>query len=424
MRAHQRLLFFAGQLGIMCTVRFFFQWIIDFTHAPPPGASAPPLFPVALVGLVLLGFRIFDAATDPVAGTFADRWVAAGRQRRSLLWFSFLLPGIGLAMIFAPYHGMSVGWRWTLLVAGMFVYFIGYTAFAIPYWSLVEDYATGDRKTRSSLSSLLGLGTLVATVIAFVVTPYIVDRFGFFAAALAIAVGAVILMPAAYFAAPAASRAERAPRRPRPSAALLKSALTDRRFLSVLCVFAGSQMAFTMLSAAAPFVAVDLLRGSRGDVALILGPLLLVAIPCFAGASRLSLRIGWERAVVGAGCGLCVIYFLTYLLGIVSIGSLLGTAILLYALAGPLVAVMLGLEGEAIATCARNRGGEAVSVYFGTYNFTTKALNGLSIAITGAMVALSDGSCGATAIRLTGPLSGGFLALGILLYFVLRPRRR
>ena len=423
MTLSKSLLFLAGQFGLMGTVRFFFQWVIDFAHAAPPGTDGPPLFPVALVGLALLGFRVFDAVTDPIAGLAADRWVARGGQRRTLLWFTFALPAVGLAMVFAPTHAMTPAMRWSLLMAGMLVYFIGYTFFAIPFWSLVEDYAQQDRAIRARLSNLLGIGTLLATVTAFAVTPLLIDRFGFAAAGFTMAGLALLLMPCGYFAAPARTA-------PRPQCsvlanrALLKTVFSDRRYLAVLCVFAGSQMAFAIISAAAPFIAIDLLQGTRADVVRILGPLLLVAIPSFAFTPALSRRLGWERAIVGASLGLGVIYLGTAMLGYVAIGSLVGTAMLLFAAGGPMVAVLLGLEGEAIASCARERDSRAVSVYFGVYNFTTKTLNGVAIALTGVLVSLSDNGWGETAIRLTGPTAGAFLLLGVGLYLVLRPRRQ
>jgi len=422
MTLRQRLLFFAGQLGLMGTVRFFFQWIIDFAHSAPPGTDGPPLFPVAIVGGVLLAFRVFDAVTDPIAGLAADRWVAAGHQRRALLWFTFALPAIGLVMVFAPTHALSPAARWALLTSGMFVYFVGYTFFAIPFWSLVEDYAQRDAAVRAALSNQLGIGTLLATVIAFAVTPLVVERFGFGAAALAMAGLSLLLMPGGYFAAPRGATVLRPPTPALPNKALLATVFSDRRYLAVLCVFAGSQMAFAIISAAAPFIAVDLLQGSRADVARILGPLLLVAIPSFAFTPALSRRFGWERSIVGAALSLGVVYLLTAMLGVVRIGSLVGAAMVLFASGGPMVAVLLGLEGEAIAACAQARDGRAVSVYFGVYNFATKTLNGVAIAFTGGLVSLSGSGWGGTAVRLAGPAAGCCLLAGVGLYLCLRPR--
>src|SRR5690606_2743017 len=136
-------------------------------------------FAAAAVGAVFLGFRIFDSVTDPLAGMLADGWVARGRQRRSLLWLSFAIPPVGLALVFAPTTAMPPELRWILLTAGMFLFFVGYTLYAIPYWSLVEDYSQGNVETRTALSNCLGIGVLVATGVGFVLSPKLVEILGF-----------------------------------------------------------------------------------------------------------------------------------------------------------------------------------------------------------------------------------------------------
>ena len=422
MNLRKSLLFLAGQFGLMGTVRFFFQWIVDFVHAPPAESEGPPLFPVALVGMVLLAFKVLDAVSDPVAGLAADRWVASGRKRHTLLYFTFMLPPIGLTLVFSPTHAMTPGLRWALLIFGMITFFFGYTAFAIPFWSLVEDYSQRDPKARSRLSTLLGLGTLIATTVAFVITPILVDAYGFAVAGMTMAALSLCLMPCAFRAAPDDMAGPEKRQRIPGSRDLIKTVLKDRRYMAVLCVFAGSQMAFSILGAAAPFIAVNLLKGARSDVALILGPLIGAAIPCLAWTPKLSRRFGWERCIVVASVALGFVYFTTAVLGLFAIGSFIGTAVVLFAFSGPLSAVLLGLEGEAIASCAEKNGGQAVSLYFGAYNFATKSLNGVAIAYTAGLVALSDKGWGDTAIRLAGPSGGFCLLAGVVLYILFKPK--
>ena len=132
MNARKVILYGAGQLGIMLLARFFFQWLIKYADLGAESESGA-LFVGATVGLVFLGFRIFDGVTDPLAGALGDWWVAKGRQRRKLLWSSFWLPPIGLILVFAPHHDMSQLLRWSILCSGMFIFFVGYTLYAIPY---------------------------------------------------------------------------------------------------------------------------------------------------------------------------------------------------------------------------------------------------------------------------------------------------
>jgi len=442
MGARKLIFFTLGQVGMMMLARFFFQWILDFAAAPG-GGSNEALFPAATVGAVLLGFRIFDGVTDPVAGLLGDRWVRNGRPRQQLLWTAFLIPSVGLALTFAPTHAMPELTRWLFLLAGMFVFFVGYTFYAIPYWSLVDDYAGNDPEARTRLSNLLGAGLLIATGLGFVGSPILVELLGYRDAGLVFAVTAIPLMTLPYFAAPddtdassdaddadadagaggdAGAGADAPPPPPSPSTPTglepLKLALTDARFLAVIVLFGGSQMSLTIMTAAAPFIAVDLLGGSSGDVALLLGPLLATALPLMLFTPALSRRWGWRRAVVAATAALAVIYGGTGVLGGTLLVSPLVTAALLFACGGPMIAVLLGLEGEAITECARQRSPGVVSMYFGVYNFVVKALNGLAIFVAGYLAQQARGAWGVEAFRAMSATAGAALLVGFAAYLL------
>lgn len=433
MSARKLVFFTMGQVGMMMLARFFFQWIIDFAASSPPEGDAA-LFPAATVGAALLGFRIFDGVTDPAAGLLGDRWVRRGRPRQQLLWTAFFIPSIGMALTFAPSHDMAETLRWTLLLAGMFVFFVGYTFYAIPYWSLVDDYARDDPNARTRLSNLLGAGLLIATGIGFVGSPILVEQFGYRDASILFAVCAIPLMTLPYFAAPAGQsgttdRASSSTVAARPDEstqglASIKLALTDVRFLAVAILFAGSQMSLTVMTAAAPFIAVDLLGGRSQDVALLLGPLLAAALPLMIFTPALARRFGWRRAVVTATVLLAGVYACTGALGGSLIGSPMMTAGVLFALGGPMIAVLLGLEGEAITECARARAPGVVSIYFGVYNFIVKALNGVAIAVAGVLAERARGDWGGAAVRAMSGTAGAMLVLGLVVYLLLQFRTR
>ena len=91
-----------------------------------------------------------------------------------------------------------------------------------------------------------------------------------------------------------------------------------------------------------------------------------------------------------------------------------------------MVAVLLGLEGEAITACADDQGGDSVGIYFGVYNFVVKGFNGVAIAMTSifASWARADGADGAWAVRLMGMSAGALLLIGLIAYACLKPRVR
>ena len=435
MKIKNAVLFVCGQVGIMMLARYFFQWILAFCSQKPLATSELTLLSVSAVGAVLLGFRIFDGVTDPIAGSLADRWVSSGRERRTLLWYTALVPAIGLVMCFTPHAEMAMTWRWLVLSAGMFVFFIGYTIYAIPYWSLVGDYTQGHEEDRNLLSTLLGVGILIATAIGFILTPLMIDAYGYQSSALYLAVISIPLMIAPYFAVPdhlKTSPIQSDTESSSPTDASMKSqwkifvrALTHPRFRATLCLFAGSQMSFTVMTAAAPFIAVDLLGGTKSDVSLLLGPLLGLALPASIFLPWFTRKVGWEKGIMWSCLGLGLVYIGVGGVGVSIIGSPLTTACIIFALGGPMVAALLGLEGSAVTACADDEDDEAVGIYFGVYNLVVKAFNGVAIAITGvfAEMAYQGSTPNVWAIRMMAMSAGGMLLLGLLAYVILRPRQ-
>jgi len=418
MPAWKYLSYGAGQLGVMIVVRYFFQWLIFFCEGRDTGKGA--LFSASIVGLLFFAFRVFDAVADPLAGAFGDSWVKRGRQRRTLIWFSFAVPAIGLTLIFAPTYDMGAALRWVLLSAGMFVFFVGYTLYAIPYWALVEDYAEGQERVRTRLSNMLGAGVLLATGVVFVLSGIVIDKIGFLPGAIIFGIAGTLLMMLPYFAAPPSGGRADPSGSSAPLREVLTSSLKDRRFFALIVLYVGSQMSFTMMTSAAPFIATDLLGGTKADVAKLLGPFLVGSLLSFAFVPRLARALGWERATLVATLALGVAYAGAGLLGQGIIGGPMTTAMLVFAAAGPGAAVVLGLEGEAIARCAQEGQHKSTAVYFGVFNFVVKAMNGVALSLTGVMADM--GTRGA--IRAM-PITAGLLcAVGVLAYFVIRRTAR
>lgn len=406
------LLFMCGQLGIMCLARFLFQWLLKFSSEESAGE---PLFAAGIVGVVFFCFRIFDGITDPLAGALGDWWVKKGRKRQGLLWASFFLPALGLALTFLPTVAMPLLLRWIVLLCGLSVFFVGYTLYGIPYWSLVEDYSDGNKDTRRTLSNMLGLGLVLATIVGFVISPQLVAAWGYKQAAFGFSVITAALLVAPIFAAPPGLIC-RVPAKTSEGSLFSDffRSLNNRRFVALLCILGGSQMSFTILTAAAPFVATGLLGGNEADVSYLLGPLIGTALPMFIWAPRLSSKFGWERVLQFSAILLGVFYIFCSFVGVAIIGSSMTTAMLLFATAGPMISLLLALEGEAIADCAKSVGA-GVSMYFGVQNLLIKALNGVAFMLTGALITLSRGSWGSTAIRAMIVLAGSLLFIGVIL---------
>jgi GPH family glycoside/pentoside/hexuronide:cation symporter len=425
MNSRRLFLYLLGQLGIMSLARFLFQWLMKYSDTPAVDGT---LFAAAYVGGVILAFRIFDGVTDPMAGALSDWWVRKGRTRQSLLWFAVLLPPIGLVLCFSSAVWMPEVTRWTLLITGLFVFFVGYTIYAIPYWSLVEDYGKYAAPDRRALSNMLGLGLIIATIIGFVISPLMIDGLGYRNSAVIYAVAALVCMIAPIYAAPAKARHAPAASADRvPVGEVFRSfllAFRNRRFVALLALLAGSQMSFTVVTASAAFIAVHLIGGTEQHVSYLLGPLIVTAVPMFLFAPGLSARLGWEKALLWASVLLGVVYLVCSAAGVTIVHSPLVTAILLFSTAGPMVAVLLALEGEAITSCANENGTGAVSMYFGVYNLVIKCLNGVALLVTGILIDLSKGPWGAGAIRFMVIAAALMLFAGVAAALLLNMRSK
>lgn len=423
-------LYFCGQLGLMTLIRFFLTWIVRFCDSPEKGVETTALVAGGTLATVLLGFRIFDGVTDPIAGNISDAWVRRGRERRTLLWIWFLVPPVGLLLCFLPDLAMSVALRWALLGGGMFLLFVGYTFYAIPYWSLIDDYGKTEQERRL-MSNLLGVGMLGATALGTVASGLAIHRLGYYNAVLAFAIPAALLMLLPIFAQP--PEAEVKPPEEDTGPGLFESvaiALKHRRFLATLFLFAGSQMSFTVLTAGSVFIVQYLLlsEAPEKDNSVVMAAFLATSFLSFAIVPAISRRLGWERACMLASLVLALVYGFTALLGQGLIGSPLTTMCVLFACGGPMASVLLGLEGEAVTDCARQRGEAMTAIYFGVYNLVVKCFNALALFLTSLLTVLiapelKDGyGWGASGARLIGPVAGSLLVLGVVAYFLVRPR--
>ena len=425
MNAVRYFLYFCGQLGMMGLARFFFVWILKYPGEPTGAVDADgvpiTLFVASTVAWVFLGFRIFDGVTDPVAGVLSDWWVRIGKERRSLLLFACGIPPIGLAMVFWADASTAPVMRWVLLAGGMLVFFVGYTFYAIPYWSLMDDFSGGDAKQRRIMSNLLGAGMMGATLAGFVISGDLIANYGYRTAALWFSGPALLLMIMPYFAQPKGGVKSKPTSDEAPGLAAFKAAFSHRRFVRVLVIFSGSQMSFSVMSAAGPYIVEKLLGGDEADLKFVMGPFLLSALVCFGIVPYCSRKLGWERAVAYASLALGVVYVGTAFLGQGIVGSPTMTAGVLFGLGGPMAAVLLGLEGEAVTACAREAGGDLTAIYFGVFNLVVKAMNGVAVVLTGL---LTDQALRGEiwAVRAMGLMAGCMLAVGVALYYLLKPK--
>ncbi len=414
------ILFLLGQVGMMSLARFFFQWIINYAEKGS-GNELEPLFALALLSPILLFYRVLGAGIDPWVGSVTDAYFAKGVPRKKFILAFVAVAPIGLILCFFPDASFSETLRWAFLLPGMAIFFLGYAFYAIPYWSLIEDYAQGDMHTRAKLSNLLGLGMLLATAVGFVISPLLVDSLGYSTAAIIFAIFAMLAMLGPYFSEP---RNYQMPANGSVEVAhfdldRILLPLKQTYFTRNLILLVGIQMALTILTSASPYVAVDLLHGHKSDVSKILAPFLISAMCSCAIMPGLARKVGSEKSIRYASYVLCFILILTSQIGGVLPGTILFSA-LLFGLVGPCIAASLSLEGDVLVSCAEHFRPGWVATYFAVFNFVVQALNGLALCLTGLITSIPAVYLDKeSAVRLMILLAAACVTLGLIGHLIL-----
>lgn len=106
-----------------------------YVHVPKLYAEQAGL-PLALIGTILLGARLFDAICDPLIGRCCDRY---RRRKLALLLALPLLVGGG-AMLFAPVSGAGPAW----LLCGLLLAYAGYSIAMINHSAWGAEFPADD----------------------------------------------------------------------------------------------------------------------------------------------------------------------------------------------------------------------------------------------------------------------------------------
>jgi Na+/melibiose symporter-like transporter len=91
--------------------------------------------PAAMGGLVAVG-RLWDGASDPIAGYLSDRTRSRLGRRRSWLAFSVLPFALSVLMLWSPPTDMPGAWSTVWVGGGLLLFYTTYTALAVPYGAL------------------------------------------------------------------------------------------------------------------------------------------------------------------------------------------------------------------------------------------------------------------------------------------------
>jgi glycoside/pentoside/hexuronide:cation symporter, GPH family len=317
--------------------------------------------PLATLGAVLLGARLFDAFIDPLIGRLSDRLFA--RSARSVLALgaaAAVVLGLGFALLFFPFVQQPselVAWA----AATLMVTYAAYSTLSVSHqsWGAMMG---GDESQRGRIVAWReGLG--LAGVVLASVTPV----------ALGLPATALLLCVALAAGWLAWSRAVRpAARRAATSEPQEGIWLPFRsmRFRSLLTVFMLNGIASAVPATLVLFFIQDRLQAPQASEPLFLGAYFLsaaVSIPLWmAVVKRFGLARTW---LIGMGLAIAVFSWASQL-GAGQTGAFLAVC----ALSGIALGTDLALPGAMLAGVIQASGhsGRSEGAYFGWWNFATK----------------------------------------------------
>lgn len=318
---------------------------------------------LALVGVLLLATRLFDAISDPLLGAWSDRV----RDRRVFVVAAVPLLALGMLGLFHPPADRALHAAW--LAALLVVTYLGFSAASISYQAWGAQLSD-DVHERTRISAAREIFTLTGVVFAAAAPQFLggenatgLARFSVVFALLMIVCAAVTLA-----AAPRPAVRQRAPE---PLVAAIGHAFANRGFRWLLGVFMLSGIAAAIPSTLVLFFIADVIGAAdRAGLFLVIYFLAGAAgIPLWVYAAR---RIGKRNAWL-VGMALSVAAFVwAWRLGT---GDVVPYAIIC-ALSGLALGADLALPPSILADVIEQgaRGGRRnEGSYFGVWNLVTKA---------------------------------------------------
>ena len=320
--------------------------------------------PLALLGAILLGARLFDALIDPLLGRLSDRLFA--RAPASVLRLGALAAialALGFTLLFFPLRAVQTSpvalaaWAGASLV----LTYAAYSALSVSHQSWGAMLGGNEAQRSRIVAWREGLG-LVGVVLASI-TPVALGL----PATTALFFVALLAGWLAWRRAPepVARRSGHA-----PAAGVLWLPWRSRAFRRLLAVFMLNGIASAVPATLVLFFIQDRLQAPQSMEPLFLGSYFLAAalsIPLWlAVVKRLGLARTW---LLGMGLAIAVFAWATQL----GAGQTLAFA-LVCALSGVALGTDLALPGALLAGViqADGQSGQAEGAYFGWWNFATK----------------------------------------------------
>ncbi len=374
------------------------------SYAPPAFALGAPLFFVqffflkfstdvlllapATIGAIFAVSRLWDAALDPIIGTWSDRTRTRFGRRRPFMLLSIPLIAATFLMLWSPPASLSSTWTTIWVVVALYGFYAGFSAYAIPHFALgaelVDDY-----HDRSRVYGLRSAAFMLGLLPAFGCLQLVNNAEDPRATAVIVAiVGALGLSVILLVPLRVREREEFQRRAVVGSVRAMRDVLRNPHARRILFVQFLDSLGIGVLGVLGPYVAQYVIKRTDLIAALpgVYTACLLASIPLWVLASR---RFGKRQAWIAAMIGMAVSFGATIFVGENQVGLILGLLVvagLFGGCGGPIGASMLAdvIDADELATGERKEG-----AYTAAFTFAFQVGNGITVALVGFSLALS-----------------------------------
>jgi GPH family glycoside/pentoside/hexuronide:cation symporter len=394
-----RVLYGLGSLG---NATFFWSlslWLIYF-YAPTEGRG-DALIPVAVVALARGIGGVLEAFDDPLIGWWSDRSKSRWGRRIPFLLYGIPVLVISFWLLFTP----PVGADPVLLAVYFFVileiFYFANTIVGAPYEALQAEIATSSAD-RVSLGVWKVLFGTMGTVLAFVVSPQLVERLGFQVTMGILAAFAFVSLYGMLFGLwrrGTLSRATVFEAAPISLGDSVKASLAHRPFLALASSFVLFSLGYNMLPVLMPYYVTVVHGTEEGEVSFFLAGVIgtvLVALPIASWAARrFGKRAVYALSMVATGVYLLFLGVATFAPLVPGVSFIWQSRITIW-LSGLGFAALFVFPGAMMADVidddAARSGHQRAAIYYGMFKTLEKIAQSGAAVLVGLLIQVFGGN--------------------------------
>lgn len=404
------------------------SWLMYF-YSPPEGEGEVLLLP-ATIGAITMAERILGGFLEPLVGHWSDRTRTRWGRRRP--WILGGLPVLMAAfvLIWFPPAGGGVDALGTIahLAVTLMLFYAAYTAVFAPYNALLPEL-TRDSAARVRLSMGMAFFEVAATIAGAVGAAPLVGLGAVTLFGIAFANGFQVLAAAAAALSIVSVLPVLTLREPPPTETeasfgfveAVQASLQHRPFLRYGGLMVGFRVAANASTIVVPYIGTQLMGLDKGQAALLLAVIIVVATVAFPLVERLANRRG--KAVVfrwGAG-GFVVVLPLIGTIGLVPGLPVLAHGGLLFVAAGFSVACLFVLPRALLADIidrdAVETGQRREAMYTGMSGVLEKVGMALATGLVGVLFQwFGNSTAEPMGLRLVGVAAAVAVGLGLFAF--------